>query len=185
MKISHTDAKLAFIDCETTGLEVQQHEIIEIGAIIYDRKNDQVLSEWEEKIAPRHIETAQPEALKINGYANNPAPYTGSLRNSLTKLTELTQDCIIVGVNIQFDLNFLEAALKEFEMKPTWNRHRRLDMLSVAWGYVQDVQLEGLGLKHLCAHFNISNAGEHTALVDCRRTLCVYKALMNEYRKKV
>lgn len=183
MKISHTDAKLAFVDIESTGLEVQQHEIIEIGAIIYDRKNDQVLEEWEEKIAPRHIETAQPEALKINGFANNPALYQGNIRNALLHLNELTKDCIIIGFNIQFDINFLEAAMKEFNLEPTWNRHRRLDMLSVAWGYIQDLPLEGLGLKHFCNHFNLSNAGEHTALIDCRRTLGVYKALMNEGRR--
>jgi CRISPR-associated protein Cas2 len=183
MKISHTDAKLAVIDIESTGLLTAQHEIIEIGFISYDRKNDRILEEWDQKIAPRHIETAQPEALQINGYANNPALYTGNLRNALVQLNELAKDHIVVGFNIQFDLNFLERDMKEFKMTPAWNRHRRLDMLSVAWANIQDIPLEGLGLKHICTHFNISNAGEHTALVDCRRTLCVYKALMSEYRR--
>jgi len=184
MKLKYSDRKLAFTDCETTGLLVDRHEIIEIATIIYDRKTDTIVEEFEEKIKPLHIETASPQALKINGYSNNPGLYKRGLRPTLIKFNNLVEDCIIVGQNISFDIAFLEKAmLRGFGIRPSWDRHRKIDLMSMAWPYVQDKDLPGLGLKHLCDHFNLSNAGEHTALIDCRRTLGVYKCLMEKYKK--
>lgn len=182
-KLKYYERYLAFTDIESTGLLVEKHEIIEAATIIYDRKNDMVLDEWEEKIAPRNIETADPEALKINGYVNNPELYKTNIQSAMIKFNNLVKDCIIVGVNIQFDLNFLEKATEEFNIEPSWDRHRRIDIMSMAWPYVQDLKLEGLGLRNFCDHFHLSNAGQHTALVDCRRTLSVYRCLMEKYKK--
>jgi DNA polymerase-3 subunit epsilon len=184
IKLKYYERNLAIVDTETTGLLTENHEIIEVAGIIYDRKTDRVLDEWEEKIAPRKIETADPEALKINGYINNPELYKANIKPTMLKFNNLVKDCIIVGVNIQFDLNFLEKAMKEFSIEPSWDRHRRIDLMSMAWAYVQDLQLAGLGLRNLCDHFNLSNEGQHTALIDCRRTLSVYRCLMDVYRKR-
>lgn len=179
----YSELNLAFVDTETTGLDVEQHEIIEVAAIIYDRKTDIVLNEWEDKSAPRRIETASQEALKINGYVNNPDLYKKNIQSVLLKFNRLVEDCIIVGQNIGFDIMFLEKAMLEFGIEPAWDRHRRIDLMSMAWPLVQDAELPGLGLRHLCDYFNLSNVGEHTALIDCRRSLGVYKCLMNIYRK--
>lgn len=183
MKKKYSELNLAFVDIETTGLDVNQHEIVEIAAITYDKMSDQVLEEWEDKAAPRHIETANPEALKINGYANNPSLYKSNIQSVLIKLNSLVENCIVVGQNIGFDVNFIEVAMKEFGIKPTWDRHRRIDLMSMAWPHLEDKDLPGLGLRHLCDYFNLSNAGEHTALIDCRRSLGVYKCLMSIYKK--
>ena len=182
MRVKYKDCNLVFVDIETTGLKLDQHEIIEIAAIIYDKKEDKVLDEWEEKVSPIHIETASDSALKINGYVNNPNSYTGSLQATLIKFNKLVENCIVVGQNIGFDVAFIEKAMKKFDISPTWDRHRRIDLMSMAWPLLHDTDLPGLGLKHLCDYFNLSNAGQHTALIDCRRSLGVYKNLMDTYK---
>ena len=174
---------LAFCDTETTGLSEIEHEIIEVAAIVYDPRTNQVIDEWETKVAPTHIETAQPKALQINGYINNPGLYTGSLNSALIKLNSLVKGCMIVGQNVDFDLKFLYRSMNELGIKPSFDRHRKIDVMSMAWFAVKDSDLPGMSLADLCNHFQVSNVGAHSALVDCRRTLEVYRALQERYAK--
>jgi oligoribonuclease (3'-5' exoribonuclease) len=48
---------LAFIDIETTGLNLINNEIIEIGCVITTPKLE-IIEEFEIKIKPEHIENA-------------------------------------------------------------------------------------------------------------------------------
>jgi hypothetical protein len=109
--------KIAFIDTETTGLSCCEHEIIEIAAIIYDQKNDNVIKEWECKVAPRHIESANSEALQINKYINNPSLYVANINSALIKFNSVVANCILVGQNIDFDLMFIKKFMDEFPLK--------------------------------------------------------------------
>lgn len=183
--LKYYNRNLAFVDCETTGLKIDRHEIIEIAAIVYDRKQDKVLEEYEDKVAPRRIHTAQAKALEINGYTNNHGLYTGNIQSTLIKFNNIVKDCIIVGQNIFFDLQFIESAMAEFNFTPAWDLTKRIDLMAMAWPYVQDIDLPGLGLRNFCDHFNLSNEGQHTALVDCRRSLSVYRCLMDKYKNGI
>lgn len=178
----YRDKLLAFIDCETSGLNSQQHEILEMGLILYSQQTDQVMQEWEVKVAPRTIETADPDALKINGFSKNANLYTKNIQSSIIKFNNLVENCILIGQNISFDVAFLEKYLTEFNIAPKYDR-RKIDTMSLAWGYVYNKDLNGLSLKDLCTHFNISNLGAHGALTDCKRTLGLYKCLMSHYQK--
>lgn len=176
MKPYH-DRTLAILDFETTGLNPQLHEILEVGVILYDHQNDQVLKEFEAKVKPEHLETASEEALVISGYTANPKAYKRGLRSTLVKLNNLVDGCILVGHNIPFDIAFLNKALSDLSLKPKFDR-RWVDTMSLAWAACYNNPLNGLSLKDLCDRFNISNVGAHSALVDCRRTLSAYKCLM-------
>lgn len=182
LKRKFYDVKLAFIDIESTGLSVDNHEIIEIGCVIYNQNKDKILTEWVKKIKPNHICTASQVALNINGYSKNPKAYKGDLKTTLLKFNKIVDGCIVVGQNIDFDVKFIEAAMERFKIEPTFDRHRKLDLLSLAWPAVYDKEINGLSLKHLCSHFGISNEGAHSALIDCKRSLDVYKNLMKIYR---
>src|SRR5271157_4132343 len=169
---------LAISDIETTGLSEIDNEIIEIATIIYDPRQDKVLNDWETKIAPQHIQTASQKALQINGYINNPGLYTSNLNSALIKFNSLVQGCMICGQGIDFDLKFLYKAMADLNIKPSFDRHRKVELMSMAWFAVKDTDIPGMSLADLCTHFNVTNVGAHTALVDCRRTLEVYRALM-------
>lgn len=173
--------KLAFVDTETTGLSKEKHELIEIGVLIYNPVNDLIEREWETKIAPSHIETADEYALKLNGYADNPEAYKGSLRSGVIKFNSLVKDCIIVGQNVSFDLKFLYRAMDDFGIAPSFSR-RYLDIMGMAWFAVKDTEIPGLSLENFCDYFQISNVGAHSAVIDCRRTFEVYRKLSEFYK---
>ena len=51
----------AFIDIETTGLNLRKHEIIEIGVVL-TTPTLEIIEEFEIKIKPENIESADPVA---------------------------------------------------------------------------------------------------------------------------
>lgn len=178
-----SEFRLAFVDTETTGLDKNIHEIIEIAALIYDPVEKRVIGEWEKKIFPRNIETASPEALKINGYYDNPGSYKADAKSAMIKFNSITRDCMIVGQNIDFDIGFIKKTMAEFNIAPNFDRHRKLDTQSLAWFAVKESDIQKLSLAGLCDHFGVSNINEHRALADCRRAFGVYKCLEEIYLK--
>lgn len=176
------EINLAVTDCETTGLDVDSHEIIEIATIIYSQVEDRVLHKWEIKVVPQHIETASKEALKINGYIYNPWAYTGKLKSAMIKFNSLARDCLIMGQNISSDLKFINKAMDEYNIKPTFDK-RYLELMGMAWFAVKDTDIAGMSLESFCSHFGISNDGAHSALVDCERALEVYLKIKKYLQK--
>ena len=66
--------KLAFLDIETTGFDVEKQEIIEIGVVIMNQKDGvlgEVVEEFELKIQPTKIENALKETLLLANITTN------------------------------------------------------------------------------------------------------------------
>jgi len=59
---------LALIDVETTGLDPDKHEMIDIGAI-YIEADGRELGRFHARINPMHPERADPGALAVNGFS--------------------------------------------------------------------------------------------------------------------
>jgi len=173
--------KLVFIDLETTGLSPNEHEIIEVGALVYNPVENEIEKEWTTKIAPTHIETAQESALRINGYVNNPGAYNGKLKSALIKFNSIVKGCMPVGQNISFDLSFLYRNMENLGITPTFSR-KSLDLMSLVWFKIKDTDIPGMSLETLCNHFGVCNIGAHSALVDCRRAYEIYRKLENIYK---
>ncbi len=167
----------AFIDIETTGLNLLRNEIIEIGCVLTTPELV-VLEEFELKIKPEHIETADPAALKVNHYDENEWKDARSFKDAMNILREKVQDCIMVGHNVAFDAGFLEYAFNKTGISNTMHYHK-LDTVSVAWAKLhRDPELEHFSLRELCLRFGITNEHAHTALSDARATYELYKKLM-------
>ncbi len=167
----------AFIDIETTGLNLLKHEIIEIGCVL-TTPDLQRMEEFDFKIKPKHIENADPVALKINHYNEKDWEKAISLKKAMKILSEKTKECIMVGHNVAFDAGFLEHAFNKVKIANTMHYHK-LDTISVAWAKLhRDPDLEHFSLRELCLRFNIENKKAHTALSDARATFELYKKLM-------
>jgi len=173
---------IAICDTETTGLECDTHEIIEIGVILYNPQKDLVIKEWSRKAAPRNIRTASEYALTINGYDDNPKSYSDNIESVIDEFYKLVKGHIIMGQNIQFDVDFISKYLIEFGTQYDFDRCRKLELSSMVYPAIYKTDLRSTSLFALCEYFGVSNEGEHSALVDCRRTLEVYRCLMKNYK---
>lgn len=168
----------AFIDIETTGLNLLKHEIIEIGCVL-TTPSLEVIEEFELKIKPKHIESADPVALKVNHY--NPDLWESAYdeEKAIKILLEKVKDCIMVGHNVAFDAGFLEYAFNKIQTMNTMHYHK-LDTVSIAWAKLHNSpNLERFSLHEMCMHFNIENKNPHTGLGDARATYELYKKLMS------
>ena len=170
--------KFAFIDIETTGLNLLRHEIIEIGCVI-TTPDLELIEDFELKIKPKHIEDADPVALKVNHYDEENWQSAHSLKKAMEIFSEKVKDCIMVGHNVAFDAGFLEHAFNEIKIGNTLHYHK-LDTVSISWAKLHsDPDLEHFSLREMCVRFGIKNERAHTALSDARATFELYKKLMS------
>lgn len=169
--------KLAFIDIETTGLDVRVHEIIQIGCVVTTPELE-VIEEFELKIKPKRIEDADPISLKINRYNKEDWIDGSSLEEALKILSKKAKDCIMVGQNVAFDSGFLEYAFSVTKIKNNMHYHK-LDTISIAWAkFHKNKKITHFSLRELCVLFGIKNKHAHTALSDARATYELYKKLL-------
>jgi len=169
---------LAFVDIETTGLDIIEHEIIEIGCVL-TTPDLKVIEEFELKIKPEHIENANPASLKVNHYKAEDWEEALTLRAAMKIFSEKVKDCIMVGQNIAFDSGFIEHAFSKLNITNSMHYHR-LDTISIAWAKLHnDKDLEHFSLREMCLRFGIKNEHAHTGLSDARATYELYKKLMS------
>lgn len=175
---------LAFIDVETTGLLLDKHEIIEIGCVLVSQDNSsntkfKKLEEFEIKVKPENIKSADPVALKINGYNEKGWKDGVKLKEAMEILSQKTDGAMMVGHNVSFDWAFLEKAFQKTGVRNNMH-HRKLDTISIAFAKLYDIDnIDKLSLKSLCGHFGVKNEKAHTALSDTIATFEVFVKLMN------
>lgn len=124
---------MAFIDIETTGLEADYHDIVEIAAVRLDASTWEVQTELNVKVHPEHHDRIDPEVVRINNYSVALWEDALHLRDALVKLTPMLNGCVIAGHNVHFDWSFLLAAYWRHEIVQPEVDYHLLDTASLAW----------------------------------------------------
>lgn len=169
------DRTLAFIDCETTGLDPTVHEVIEYAVIL--EEPDGTFQEFTAKVTPEYIERAHPRALEVNGYT--PEKWVGSVP-SVQAAQEigrlLSGDVVLVGHNVRFDSGFFTEMLKRAGVNVRIDYHT-VDTITLAWEHLVPKGLTSLSLANVCKFLSVTPGG-HEALADARACRTVYHMLM-------
>lgn len=177
-EINFRGRPLLFIDLETTGLDPTKHEIIEVAALLVDGKTLQIKKEYETKVQPEHIETADKRALQIVGYSPPAWEKAKPLKTVLLDLNKLAPGGMIIGHNITFDWTILELAYRRFEIPWAFDYHR-LDVLSIAYAHaLSDSKIKQLRLEVLSDHFGIKRKRAHRAMDDIKATYELFRKLV-------
>lgn len=143
---------LLFLDIETTGLQPEEAEIIELSAVRFDGK--EIVAQFDELIAlpPEHeiplliqrITGITPDMLQ--GQKN-----IGEVRQMFLE-DFLREDDIIVGHNISFDTGFLRANGFEFENVEIDTYPLSTIILPAEESHSLEVLTDKYGLSHENAH---------------------------------
>lgn len=157
-------------DLETTGLEPNQCEIIEIGALKY--KDSKLVDEFSILIKPSTPINAN--ITSITGIDNDMVEYAPNIKEVLPKFIEFIEDLPLIAHNSSFDLSFIEENIKRLHLPMINNTN--IDTVELAKEYIP--QVYNYKLTTLKNYFKL-NYGSHRSVDDCKTTNYVY-----EYCKK-
>lgn len=170
--------KIAFTDFEMTGLDPLKHEIIEIGLLVADEETLEEITRFDQKVIPEHIERADPQSLGIAGYKEEYWKNAVSLKDALTKYSELVEGSLFAAWNTHIDWTFLAEAYRTTTMQNPLDFHV-LDIYSVAYEKLRaDESVELWRLSYLCQKFGIPREPmPHRAINGAECAWQLYKKL--------
>lgn len=176
---------LAFIDTETTGTDPNKHEIIELAVIIARQvpregrgPKLEIIEECEWKIKPTHLETAEEQALRVNGYNEVDWMFASELKPVMEQFAKKTQSCSFVSHNLVFDYAFVQKAFEETGVENLMH-YAKMDTISMAFARLYDApQADKFSLRALCELLKVDNTKAHTALADTRALVECYRKMM-------
>ena len=157
------------VDIETTGLDSEKHEIIEIGAIKVNRDSDVHTTYTAlvkpEKRMPQHITV-------ITGITQEMLVQNGeNLTDVMHEFLSFVGDLRLVFFNAPFDYAFLSKAAHRNATKIDNPVSCALSMARRAWPGLQSYKL-----SELAKMGGLDTRGNHRALKDCELTMIVYAA---------
>ena len=165
MKQNFVDSYVVF-DTETTGLKDQVDQIIEIGALkVID---NEVVEEFDVLINP---ETEIPEIItEITGITQEMVVQEKTISDVLPKFLEFVGDLPVVCHNAPFDIGFINANLKRFNLESFENQ--AIDTVELARIFIP--QAYNYKLETLKKYFHLEY-GSHRSVDDCKTTNYIYQ----------
>jgi DNA polymerase III epsilon subunit-like protein len=165
----------AFLDCEFGGLDVELHDLTEVGIILTDARLDESSeAQWRVRSRPERISK---EAAKIFGYDEELWAQAPPLRQVLTEIVEMLpkdRKVIPAGQNVRMDVVFLERAFKKCEIPYPFDYHViDLATLFYSWSLVAGEPARAISLRQAATTAGLlgSEGVAHRALEDARLTL--------------
>lgn len=170
-----SELAFAFLDCEFGGLDVDLHDLTEVGVIVTDaRLNEIAVGQWRVSARPERI---TPEAAAIFGYDAELWAQAPGVRQVLTEIVAmLPKDRKVVpaGQNVRMDVLFLERAFRSCTMPYPFDYHvLDLATLYYAWSLVSGEPARSISLRQAATTAGLLGEGgvAHRAIEDARLTL--------------
>ena len=149
---------LVFLDIETTGLDVDNDQIIEIGAI---KVSGSEKKEFHRLIrADIHV----PDVVRtLTGISDDMLKNGTELESSIRDLHVFIQDSVLVGYNIAFDIRFINKSLEKYSLELIHNKtlelmHEAKKRNSFQTNYKFETTLKEYGIRQKVLHRALEDA---------------------------
>ncbi len=160
--------KYVCLDLETTGLSPQYDEIIEICAIKID--NSKEIERFQTLVKPEN--EIDEYISELTGITNELVADAPHIKDVLPSLIDFLSDWIIVGHNVNFDINFVYDNC--LEHMNSYFKNDFVDTMRLSRKIVP--ALKHHRLEDLVKYFNIETEGAHRSAYDCTATIyCLEK----------
>ena len=165
------------IDIETTGLSPDYDEIIELSAIKY--VNNVAVDEFSSLVRPEpDIDGLYVDSFitELTGITNSMLRDAPELPSILPVFFDFIGNDLVVGHNVNFDINFLYDKSVSILSKPFTNDF--VDTMRISRRIHPDISHHRL--RDLCDRYSIDYSGAHRALTDCQITAKCLHALHDD-----
>lgn len=169
------NATFVCIDCETTGLDLENDQIIEVAAVIFTLEQD--LEIYDTLVDPKV--TISENSMAIHHITQEMVQGKPLIGEVLPKILKMIGKHIIVGHGIAFDIHMIHRDSKKNGLNSTINANLSFDTLRMARLYGESPLNS---LKNLGQHFNIDHSGAHRALNDVMVNIEVFRKLVVQYK---
>ena len=163
-------------DCETTGLDTQTDQIIEIAIVKF---TFQGWIENKENLIDPGISIPK-ETIEIHHITDEMVKGKPKIREVLPQYLEIIGDHIAVGHAIGFDIALLSNAAQKYGISTDIEKQRSIDTVRLARLYGQS---PNNSLETLRLHFNIPGKGAHRAMNDVKTNIEIFKHLTKQFKK--
>ncbi|HIL78559.1 MAG TPA: ribonuclease T [Methylococcales bacterium] len=182
------------VDIETAGFDANKNPLLEIAAVIVEYDSNQQLQITESHAAhiiPFENSILDQSALKFTGIdpyhpfrlAVSEKDALGKLFNPI-KLAVKRNECtraILVGHNPNFDINFLNAALKRTKIKRSpFHPFSTFDTATLGGLMYKQTVLAKIGKE---AGMEWDNVQAHSALYDAKQTAEIFCKIVNRWKQ--
>jgi DNA polymerase III subunit epsilon len=175
----HFPDKLVFIDMEMTATWPPVGEIIELGAVIADTNNLGIVDRLNIKIIPTHIATADPAALKINGYRADDWSDAVPLKQALQIFLAKASGAAFCAWRVAFDFAFFQAACYDTGLLPAGRFTTQVCVYSMALQALKGKPIQPFRLKTVAQYFGIPPEPEpHRAVNGAEQAFEIYRKLV-------
>lgn len=173
--------KIALIDVETTGLDPDKnHELIEIGMVVFDAETCIIESELDIKVKPDFPWLGDDKALAMNGFNEDAWTNAMSKERAIDLLQQKSEGAAFAAWNATFDWTFLRATMRETKRLDTFS-HRRLCVMSMAFQHLPFGIVKPFSLENVCKYLGIiPEPMPHRAINGARAAYEVYKKIQGK-----
>lgn len=168
---------LLLVDLETTGLDVTKHEIIQIGAVLLDKKTLKEKKALASFVRPAKWKNRDRESMEVNGIKWEQVKKAPGLKTFLNQINKSfnPKSVILSYYGGPLDMDFLRVAYRRVGLKWQFDYHY-LNLWGVFYAFLaargqlkNRKKFTGFSLEDLINRFKISDLGlRHDALGDCR-----------------
>lgn len=170
------DLTYVVFDFETTGLNKQSDEIIEIGAVkVY---NGEIVDNFASFISPKKNIPAK--ITELTGIDNEMVKDAPKIDEIINDFINFIGDSVLVAHNASFDYGFLKSALKL--NKSPYIKNSVLDTLDLSRALYPE--LKNHKLNTLCKHLAIGLENHHRAVDDAKATALLLLDMFAELSKQ-
>lgn len=164
------------LDIETTGYLPQWDYIIEVGAIKYEHGVE--IARFSSLIQPPSVDGEYIDSYitELTGITNEMLASAPSIESVLPKLYDFLGNSIIIGHNVNFDINFLYDNFEEFLEKPLSNDF--IDTMRLSRNLHPEEKHHRL--SDLCERYALDYSYAHRSIKDCELTFSCYNNLLSE-----
>ena len=161
-----------FLDLETTGFEPETDSIIEISFIIRDSEGREI-DRMDEVVFPDKTEMS-PFVSNLTGITQDELIQSGKKFTDLAeKAREKIGDAVIIGHNIDFDINFLIAnGLENLAENPRIDTHELARIILP--------EEESYALEVLTDKYEMSHENAHRAMSDVQANVLFFDFLVEK-----
>lgn len=177
-RVSLEQSNFSILDTETTGLHVEKgDQIISIASLkVCDLKIDE--KNYLDELVNPNMKIPE-SSTKIHNITDEQVISKPSLLEISEKILKFLKKSVLVGHNINFDINFLKENSKGSQLADRMKVIKSIDTIYLTASLFPD--LKNYELSNLCEYFNIKTDDQirHSALGDCIITARLFLHLIS------